>query len=76
MRIHSYLFGASGPAEIRGEVTDPCKTRKKRLSSESAVSVVSHPVVHAADAAAAGHKTIQRRRRTPVRRRTALPSER
>jgi len=26
---YSQLFGASGPAEIRGEVADPCKTRKK-----------------------------------------------
>jgi len=40
-------------------VADPCKTRKKRLSSECAVSVLSHPVW-------------RHRRRPPVRRRTAL----
>ena len=32
--IFSYLFGASGLAQITGEVADPCKTRKKHLSSE------------------------------------------
>jgi len=44
MHIHSYLFGAIGLAEITGEVDDPCKTRKKRLSSECAVPVLSRPV--------------------------------
>ena len=44
MHIHSKLFGASGPAEITGEVVDPSKTIKKRLSSECAVSVLSDPV--------------------------------
>jgi len=29
MHIHSELFGASGLAEITGEVADSCKTRKK-----------------------------------------------
>jgi len=29
MHIHSKLFGTSGPADITGEVADPCKTRKK-----------------------------------------------
>jgi len=29
MHIHSLLFGASGLAEITGEVADPCITRKK-----------------------------------------------
>jgi len=33
-----------GPAEITGEVADPCITRKKRLSCECAVSVLCHPV--------------------------------
>jgi len=65
-------------------VADPSKTRKKRLSSECAVSVLSHrsdaanhkatppPLKNARRAAAAGHKTTQRRRQPPVRRRTAL----
>jgi len=84
MHIHSYLFGASGLVEITGEVDDPCKTRKKRLSSKcmrcsSALSSgltlpapPPPPMKNARRAAAAGHKTTQRRRRPPVRRRTAL----
>jgi len=31
MHIHSWSFGASGPAEITGEVADPCKTRNKHV---------------------------------------------
>jgi len=49
-------------------VADPCKA-KKRLSNECAVSVLS---IRSDAADAAGHKTTQRRRRPPVRRRTAL----
>jgi len=44
---HAYsqlTFRRQRPAEITGEVADPCKTRKKRLSSECAVLVLSYPV--------------------------------
>jgi len=44
MHIYSQLFDARGLAEITGEVADPCETRKKRLSSECAVSLLSYPI--------------------------------
>jgi len=55
MHIHSYLFGASGLAEITGEVDDPCKTRKNACPA-SALFQCSLVRSDAADAAAADHK--------------------
>jgi len=61
-------------------VANPFKTRKKRLSSECAVSLLCYPVMtpltppppikNARRAAAAGHKTTQRHLLPSVRRRT------
>ena len=60
MHIHSLPIDPSGPAEIPGEVADPCKTRKTPVQRVFQCSLIRSD---AADAAAADEKCAARRRR-------------
>jgi len=51
MHIHSKLFGASRPAEVTGEVADPCKTKCAVALSSGVTPPTLPPVIRPPNAA-------------------------